>query len=257
MKCVIIAISVAFCVTESVLAAKKAEPLSKKNLVQMREAVLRRTGGFVVAPAAGRGIRFVDVNSGIQEATFKKLTEAISSGPRFAVTLEKGTPSKKYMPDDKSGAVVVFVDDASSPMTILTAPEQGWASLNVAPLKSDSPDKERFHKRVCKETWRALVYMLGGGNNQMPACIMKSCAGVRDIDALKMEQPSPEPFREMSLSAKKLGLAQARLTSYRKACQEGWAPAPANDIQKAIWDEVHAMPTAPIKIKPETKKVRE
>ena len=41
---------------------------------------------------------------------------------------------------------------------------------------------------------------------------------------------------------------------YRKACEEGWAPAPTNDVQKAIWDKVHAMPTEPIKIKPETKK---
>ena len=32
-------------------------------------------------------------------------------------------------------------------------------------------------------------------------------------------------------------------------------PAPTNDVQKAIWDEIHAMPTEPIKIKPETKKV--
>ena len=30
-----------------------------------------------------------------------------------------------------------------------------------------------------------------------------------------------------------------------------------NEYQKAIWDKVHAMPTAPIKIKPETKKVKE
>ena len=44
---------------------------------------------------------------------------------------------------------------------------------------------------------------------------------------------------------------------YVLAVREGWAPAPTNEYQKAIWDKVHAMPTAPIKIKPETKKVRE
>ena len=78
---------------------------------------------------------------------------------------------------------------------------------------------------------------------------------MKDIDSLKMEQACPEPFREMSLSAAKLGIAQAKLTSYRRACVEGWAPAPANEYQKTIWDEVHAMPTEPLKIKPETKKV--
>ena len=45
-----------------------------------------------------------------------------------------------------------------------------------------------------------------------------------------------------------------RRTVYRKACEEGWAPQPTNDVQKAIWDKVHAMPTEPLKIKPETKK---
>ena len=53
------------------------------------------------------------------------------------------------------------------------------------------------------------------------------------------------------------GIEMSKISSYLKACQEGWAPAPTNEYQKAIWDKVHAMPTAPIKIKPETKKVRE
>ena len=45
-----------------------------------------------------------------------------------------------------------------------------------------------------------------------------------------------------------------RLTTYRKACEEGWANPPTNDVQKAIWDKVHALPTEPLKIKPEEKK---
>ena len=255
MKSIIIGRAVVFCALSPVYSADAPKKHDKKDIARMREAVLRRTGGFVVAPAAGRGIKFIDSNSGIPEATFKKIADAVSAGPRFTSILVKGKSGEKYTPDDKSAAVIVFENDTASPMTILVAPEQGWASLNVAPLKADSPDAELFSKRVRKEAWRTLVYMLGAGNNQMPACIMKPCTSLKDIDALKMEQPSPEPFREMSLSAKKLGIAQARLTSYRKACEEGWAAKPVNDIQKAVWDEVHAMPTAPLKIKPETKKV--
>ena len=44
------------------------------------------------------------------------------------------------------------------------------------------------------------------------------------------------------------------VVSYQDACEMGVAPAPTNDVQKAIWDKVHAMPTEPIKIKPEEKK---
>ena len=226
-----------------------------RNAAEMREAVLRKTGGFVVAPASGRGILLVDADSGVPEGAFDKFMKAVSTGPRFSVTMKKGEPNEKYMPDQESGAVIVFRKDSSCPMTIMTAPEQGWASVNVAPLMTDAPSSELLGQRINKEAWRALVYMLGGGNNQMPACVMKPCVGVKDIDSLKMEQACPEPFREMSLSAAKLGIAQAKLTSYRRACVEGWAPAPANEYQKTIWDEVHAMPTEPLKIKPETKKV--
>jgi hypothetical protein len=35
-----------------------------------------------------------------------------------------------------------------------------------------------------------------------------------------------------------MGIKPARMTTYRKACEEGWAPMPTNSVQKAIWDEV-------------------
>jgi hypothetical protein len=51
---------------------------------------------------------------------------------------------------------------------------------------------------------------------------------------------------------KSLGVTPAEMTTYRKACREGWAPAPTNDIQKAIWEQVKADkergPTNPLKI---------
>jgi hypothetical protein len=28
------------------------------------------------------------------------------------------------------------------------------------------------------------------------------------------------------------------MTTYRNAVMEGWAPAPTNDIQRAVWDAV-------------------
>ena len=34
-----------------------------------------------------------------------------------------------------------------------------------------------------------------------------------------------------------IGVLQDKMTSYRKACQEGWAPAPTNEYQKAVWEQ--------------------
>jgi hypothetical protein len=54
----------------------------------------------------------------------------------------------------------------------------------------------------------------------------------------------------------KVGVTPIRLVTYAKACKEGWAPQPTNDVQKAIWDKVHAMPATPMKIEFDPKKGR-
>ena len=56
---------------------------------------------------------------------------------------------------------------------------------------------------------------------------------------------------------KGIGVKPARRTTYKRACQEGWAPAPTNAYQKAIWEQVKADkergPTNPITIPPPKK----
>ena len=39
-----------------------------------------------------------------------------------------------------------------------------------------------------------------------------------------------------------LGVVPAETATYRQACREGWAPAPTNDVQRAIWDRYRAAP---------------
>jgi hypothetical protein len=48
------------------------------------------------------------------------------------------------------------------------------------------------------------------------------------------------------------GIERAERMTYEVACREGFAPAPTNDIQKAIWERIKADkergPTNPLKI---------
>ena len=60
--------------------------------------------------------------------------------------------------------------------------------------------------------------------------------------------PQDKRIDVMIMSATALGAYVKRRTSYQKACEEGWAPLPTNDVQKAIWDKVHAVPKNPMKI---------
>ena len=51
-----------------------------------------------------------------------------------------------------------------------------------------------------------------------------------------------------SLSLVSTKTVPQEVTTYKKACQEGWAPNPTNEWQQAIWDETRQLPTKPIKI---------
>ena len=76
---------------------------------------------------------------------------------------------------------------------------------------------------------------------------------VPDLDRCLADPPGDMTPR-MSGYLEKGGIRPEQKVFYRKAVEEGWAPAPTNEFQRAIWDKVHAMPTEPLKIKPETKK---
>ena len=69
---------------------------------------------------------------------------------------------------------------------------------------------------------------------------------------------SPEPFNAVLTAAKARAITPVPRTTYRRACYEGWAPAPTNEFQKAIWEKVKADrergPTTPITIPPPTQK---
>ena len=55
--------------------------------------------------------------------------------------------------------------------------------------------------------------------------------------------------RGITYNMPRAGVTPWKVTTYKRACEEGWAPAPTNEYQQAIWDKVHAVPTEPLKIK--------
>jgi hypothetical protein len=80
---------------------------------------------------------------------------------------------------------------------------------------------------------------------------MRDVKSLADIDAIQ-ERFGLDTIAHIRSSAPFYGLVPWYQTTYVKACEEGWAPAPTNDIQKAIWERVKADkergPTNPLKI---------
>lgn len=150
---------------------------------------------------------------------------------------------------EAKGAIWI-VNDPALPAS-LAAGDNGWGLLNVAPLVADSPDEKVLGKRVVKSINRVFANIHGASESMMmPGCVMKQVVGVAELDALNCENYSPEAFGKVSNYLNKFGYKRVQTGTYYDACEEGWAPAPTNAVQKQIWDKIHQMPTKPIKILP-------
>jgi len=226
-----------------------------------KERVLMRTGGIVENRDAARGkIVFLDVEGAsngvlddicaIIDHELRCNTEIIKTNAPFKI--ESAAIVRTSL---SANALIAIVDENSLPIT-LTAPEARWGLVNISPLRAGKPAKSIFLTRVKQAILRGFGYVCGAANSSM-ACIMFPAFTATDLDEIRSQNFSPDTIMRIEEHLKGLGISQYQRATYKTAVISGWAPAPTNEYQKAIWEKVHQLPTEPIKIKPETKKVKE
>ncbi len=228
-------------------------------------AKFAKLGGFVIDPASYQGsIVFVNAQTSLDEGEIKKVISNVVSCVRYNIKVVKGAkpaalPSAGDM-KAAGGTVAVFVVEDNSLPPLLVAPEERWAMVNVGKLKAGLNDdvlgKRMFTVRARGELLRAFLMATGCARSQYNNNLL-DITKVGDLDTRNPDDITYDAIQRSSLHLKNLGVTPERRVMYIRACREGWAPAPTNDVQKAIWDKVHALPTQPIKIKPETKRVTE
>ena len=145
--------------------------------------------------------------------------------------------------------LVSVINDPAEPM-MLIAPEDHWGSMNVAKLTDDLPTerakKRFFDSRARKELIRTFSLMCGGGSSQFRGNIMNA-ATMKELDHTVDAIPV-DMIDHYQTYLKAHGVTQKEMVTYQTACEEGWAPKPTNDVQKAIWKEVCTVPDQPMKI---------
>lgn len=113
-----------------------------------------------------------------------------------------------------------------------------------------------LEKILLREIWRTIGFTGGTGYAPYRGCVMQPAFNDNEIAALMGDVLQPvtlQPFRKFET---RFNMKRTRMVPYELACEQGWAPAPTNDVQKAIWDKVHAAPKNPIKIEFDSKKGR-
>ena len=207
------------------------------------------SGGLVLAPITGKRICVLNEQKIVSESTVRDVCKRITE-----ITWVPLEVSDK--PIEGSPVTITLIDSETEPR-MLVAPEDGWSKLNLRKLLGDSPSESVTSTRLKKEMWRVFSYTMGAGNPIMQPALLRVVKSNAELDKHKQVEPYPDALTPIQTGANSWGLDRARIVTYRRACQEGWAHMPTNDIQRAVWEDVHALPTEPIKIKPESKPVKD
>lgn len=228
---------------------------------KIRKAKLKYTGGTIREANTAKGV-FAVLNSQtrVPFKAIKELEPQLDKDFRIMMTFKDvnginiGNVADSIKKAGGTVGVAIIADD-NLPM-LVTAPEAGWSLVNVTKIASGAPDEATVAARVRKEVLRGFAFVSGGAYMTYADPLMRDVCKPRDLDLLQGESFGAEIIMHFMQSSRFYGLKPWNESTYRKACEAGWAPAPTNDIQKAVWDKVHAIPQKPMKIEYDPKKGR-
>ena len=243
------------------LAARVDESkVTSEAAMRARDARIRQFGGLVKVEGKGH----VAVFNGQQTVRDADIESAMGTLKRFArgfrieVKAAEGfrlATAKKFREENGAGACVYVVEDPSLPMSLI-ALEEGWGVVNVAPLKQDGPSEKVLGSRFRKEFIRVSALVFSGAVSQYMTSPLQSVTSVAELDKVVGDDYAMDALTGIAKHLTKVGIVRDEYLTYLSACQKGLAPQPTNDVQKAIWDKVHALPKNPMKIEFDAKKGR-
>lgn len=250
-------------ISAACFAADAKKPITPEEAARRKagrqRAMLVHTGGWIMRPGVQKGsIAFVDGTSGkIDQSIISNVVATLDK--RFHIAIKsvqvKSLPKKGLAEEMKkinANGAIFFCWDEECDLPLIYAPDQQWVRVNVRLLK-DGVSDIIYKDRVLKQAVRGFAYVAGSAGSASGEGLM-NVTSVRKLDTVEAELMS-DVLSSIEGSLRNIGVTPWERVTYIKAVREGWAPSPTNEYQKAIWDEVHALPTEPIKIKPETKKV--
>lgn len=230
-----------FAATVALTAAFGEMDAAKKALFE------QRTGGFLIRPNTAKGkLAVINAQTTFPLSVAKAIAANLQKETQICVDVAERTgvtsaTASAALRETGAAAAVILTDLGDGQPSILAAPDNNWAMVNVAALGNDA-------ELAKKEALRAMVMCSGGYLSQVPITLMGPFRNLKQVKAIPTDRLPADSVMKMKNYLKEYGVEPYQVTVYMKACREGWAPAPTNEFQKAIWDKVHEIPTKPLKI---------
>lgn len=221
----------------------------KKTLERVRN---KRTGGYVRKAGTAKGyFVLLDAQKVVPAGEYAGALKSIDNYVRVqmkTVTLDALPMSEIKGEMAKAGGNigVALVNDPVLP-ALLAAPEEGWGLVNVAKLADANKDK--VASRMRREILRAFALAGGAMYAAQGDFVLQPVRKPEELDKLTREQFGATMLHIFNLALPYFDISPWYQTTYAKACEEGWAPMPTNEYQKAIWEKSREVPKNPMQIK--------
>ena len=255
MKALVTAIMATVAVVSLYATDPSSQVVDKKEQGRInREKFVKATGGFMVDRRNAVGhAAIISAQKRLKESFLKTKAAALEKNVWFAVKYSE--PSKPVAIDsiedavkESGGKASVVLLEADNLPTLMVLPESRCAIVNVAELAKGCNDDAALEERASKEITRAFCFAFGAGYSSRAGGVLDPITSLDELDKILVDAIGLDVLPAVSRSAEQFGIGRFKRTTYLKACQEGWAPAPTNDVQKAIWEQTRQLPTKPIKI---------
>lgn len=236
---------------------KAAKPRPGGQVITLTEeqdrAFRARFRDFVRKPGSGRGKILIAnaqkrVGRADIEENFASMLTFLKLPVEFRDVTFDGKPSKAAVKAAGADFVIWVTDCGACEESLSLAPDSHWAVVNVAALDDDQPTPERLSDRTRKMVMRAFAFLCGAANSSRGGSVTGPVNSYVDLDRIVYAGYPLDAYQRTMDYLHGAKVDPYIQMSYEAACRQGWAPAPTNDIQKAIWKEVHEIPTNPIKI---------
>ena len=253
LKKSLVATLIAGVLIPSAFSQVKKERETEEQKAARKARMYKKLGGHVINKGTMKGkFIFINTQTAIPEEPLRETAKSMADFLMSDFSLQHSDSPVSFVDAAKtvkaSGAtagVVIGKDAAMPALTIV--PDSLCAYINVTPLEGDAKLSPR---RVRLEMWRALGYLYG---IDFEGCMLHPVKTIDELDELP-NALSQEALYHIAHTLEQSGITPSTRATYRTACKEGWAPAPTNDVQQAIWDEFHELPTKPVSIKFDPKK---
>ena len=255
-----IAIASLFCATtifaEGVNSQTRRLSLEERDAkrLKVRAIMEQKVGGFINRPGTPQGeIFYVNCQKIVPKEWIEESIRYFEQETKFKISYVEGVfdfPVTKIY----GNASLFIIDDKAMP-PILVAPENSWAYLNIASL-TEEKRPAFFEMRTKKQLSRVFALLCGASNSQYPRALTRGIIDKKELDKNPDIRLPVDVLSRFKTYMESLGVKPCISIPYRRAVEEGWAPQPTNEYQKAVWDKVHAAPKNPMKIEFDPKKGR-